>query len=155
MVSKFKLYHGDCLEILPTLEAGSVDAVITDPPYGIGKKNIVPGSRTDRNSKGRDDSMDCFNWDERREPERISIALDKAECAIVFGGNYYSDVLPISRGWIVWDKRNSGNFSDCGIAFFSVLLLFREALILPESSQAKTPMAFHPDLFYTVASLPL
>ena len=27
------LYHGDCLEILPTLEAGSVDAVITDPPY--------------------------------------------------------------------------------------------------------------------------
>ena len=30
------LYHGDCLAILPTLEAGSVDAVITDPPYGIG-----------------------------------------------------------------------------------------------------------------------
>lgn len=30
-----KLYQGDCLEILPTLEAGSVDAVITDPPYGV------------------------------------------------------------------------------------------------------------------------
>ena len=29
------LYLGDCLEVLPTLEAGSVDAVITDPPYGI------------------------------------------------------------------------------------------------------------------------
>ena len=29
------LYLGDCLEILPTLEAGSVDAVITDPPYGL------------------------------------------------------------------------------------------------------------------------
>lgn len=27
------LYHGDCLKILPTLEAGSVDAVVTDPPY--------------------------------------------------------------------------------------------------------------------------
>lgn len=27
------LYLGDCLEILPTLEAGSVDAVVTDPPY--------------------------------------------------------------------------------------------------------------------------
>jgi len=27
------LYHGDCLDILPTLEAGSVDAVVTDPPY--------------------------------------------------------------------------------------------------------------------------
>lgn len=31
-----QLYHGDCLEILPTLEAGSVDAVITDPPWNCG-----------------------------------------------------------------------------------------------------------------------
>ena len=30
------LYRGDCLEVLPTLEAGSVDAVVTDPPYGVG-----------------------------------------------------------------------------------------------------------------------
>ena len=33
-----KLFCGDCLEILPTLEAGSVDAVVTDPPYGIGEE---------------------------------------------------------------------------------------------------------------------
>ena len=32
------LYHGDCLAILPTLEAGSVDAVVSDPPYGVGLK---------------------------------------------------------------------------------------------------------------------
>lgn len=30
----YQLHHGDCLEILPTLEAGSVDAIIADPPYG-------------------------------------------------------------------------------------------------------------------------
>jgi DNA modification methylase len=29
------LYEADCLDVLPTLEPGSVDAVITDPPYGI------------------------------------------------------------------------------------------------------------------------
>ena len=33
-----RLILGDCLEVLPTLEAGSVDAVITDPPYNYGKK---------------------------------------------------------------------------------------------------------------------
>lgn len=33
---RYTLYCGDCLDILPTLAAGSVDAVITDPPYGIG-----------------------------------------------------------------------------------------------------------------------
>lgn len=27
------LYHGDCLKVMPTLEAGSVDAILTDPPY--------------------------------------------------------------------------------------------------------------------------
>ena len=31
----YELYHGDCLKILPTLEIGSVDVVITDPPYGL------------------------------------------------------------------------------------------------------------------------
>lgn len=30
------VYHGDCLDILPSLPAGSVHAVITDPPYGLG-----------------------------------------------------------------------------------------------------------------------
>jgi len=34
----YQIICGDCLEILPTLAAGSVDAVITDPPYGIGFK---------------------------------------------------------------------------------------------------------------------
>jgi len=29
------LYCGDCLDILPTLPPGSVDSVVTDPPYGI------------------------------------------------------------------------------------------------------------------------
>lgn len=30
----FQLYHGDCLEVMPTLEAASFDAIIVDPPYG-------------------------------------------------------------------------------------------------------------------------
>lgn len=34
------LYNGDCLEVLPTLELRSVDAVLTDPPYMIGAISI-------------------------------------------------------------------------------------------------------------------
>ena len=40
MNQRFELYHGDCLQILPTLDDNSVDAVITDPPYGILKDKI-------------------------------------------------------------------------------------------------------------------
>lgn len=31
-----RLLHGDCLEVMPTLDADSVDAIVTDPPYGLG-----------------------------------------------------------------------------------------------------------------------
>lgn len=30
------IYHADCRDVLPTLEAGSVDLLVTDPPYGVG-----------------------------------------------------------------------------------------------------------------------
>jgi len=40
-----QLYLGDCLEVLPTLEAGSVDAVITDPPYANLSGGIVMSKR--------------------------------------------------------------------------------------------------------------
>ena len=50
------LYHGDCLQILPTLAAGSVDAVITDPPYNVG---IDYGSSNDN----RPDYIEwCSKW---------------------------------------------------------------------------------------------
>ena len=38
-----ELIQGDCLEVLPTLEAGSVNVVLTDPPYGINLTNHDPG----------------------------------------------------------------------------------------------------------------
>ena len=34
-----KLLKGDCLELMKTIESGSVDAIITDPPYNIARKN--------------------------------------------------------------------------------------------------------------------
>ena len=34
-MNKFELHHGDCLEVMAGMEAGSVDAIVTDPPYGI------------------------------------------------------------------------------------------------------------------------
>lgn len=44
------LYHGDCLDVLRTLAAGSVDAIVTDPPAGI----AFMGAAWDRDKGGRD-----------------------------------------------------------------------------------------------------
>lgn len=43
------VHHGDCLEFLRTLPSGSVDAVVTDPPYSSGGM-----TRGDRMSSTRD-----------------------------------------------------------------------------------------------------
>lgn len=117
-----QLYHGDCLEILPTLEAASVGAVITDPPYGInldkgfsatGKAGIIPRAGSVREYNG--------NWDKSRPDKKIFqilIALDKP--MLIFGGNYFSDYLPVGGHWLVWDKLNTmPTFSDAELIWTS------------------------------------
>jgi len=91
------IYHGDCKEGLPMLP--KVDLVLTDPAYGI-------NADRDRNSQvngWRD--YGATGWDkERTPPSLIFMALDAAENAIIWGGNYFTDCLPPSMGWLAWDK---------------------------------------------------
>lgn len=114
------LYCGDCMEILPTL--GKVDAVVTDPPYGIGetnKKNMSrsPKANTRRNSKVEYNDYGDFEWDsEPCSPEKIQLIRDASRHQIIFGGNYFD--LPPSSCWLVWDKQNgASDFADCELAW--------------------------------------
>jgi DNA modification methylase len=120
------LYLGDCLEILPQLEAGSVDAVVTDPPYGIGennKKNLSRGISTSkwRQQLAHSNDYGEFGWDKERLSEDYFIELIRVSREqIIFGGNYYTDYLRPSPSWIVWDKHNGKNdFADCELAWTS------------------------------------
>ncbi|GAS98775.1 site-specific DNA-methyltransferase, partial [Mycolicibacterium canariasense] len=50
------VHHGDCLDVLKTLPANSVDAVVTDPPYGIsfmGREWDQPGQFGSRRGDGK------------------------------------------------------------------------------------------------------
>jgi DNA modification methylase len=110
------LYLGDCREILPTL--GKVDAVVTDPPYGIGwdrqaekDSNRKPGTAAAR--KGR---YAATGWDDAAPASEMFEALrGMSRHQIVFGGNHFG--LPPSRCWLVWDKRVNGEFADCELAW--------------------------------------
>ena len=89
------LYLGDCLEILPTLP--KVDAVVTDPPYGIGVSTRV-------------NYPEAQQWDSCRiDPAPF---LELAEKCLFWGGQYIADLLPASQGWAVWCKRPVSSDTD-------------------------------------------
>ena len=116
-MSTVQLHLGDCLSVLPTLAAGSVDAVITDPPYGIGENNDRNMSRA--NAAAAID-YGAFSWDSKRaDPEAIANILRVSVSQVIFGGNYLADLLPPSQGWIVWDKERTGDFADFEMAWTS------------------------------------
>ena len=103
-MSSYQLYHGDCLEIMPTLD--SVDAVVTDPPYGIDFENA--GGRSTVN--GWND-FKKYNWDkERPRREIFDEILRLSKIQIIWGGNYFTDYLPPTMQWLLWDKGQR-NFS--------------------------------------------
>lgn len=61
-MGSFELYTGDCLDVLPTLAAGSVDAVITDPPYGIDYQSSWRIDKDKRKPKIANDLTPCVEW---------------------------------------------------------------------------------------------
>lgn len=99
------LYLGDCQDILS--EIGSVDAVVTDPPYGIGADKGVGKYGVRRGFKG--------GWDDKTP------SLDKLPIhvpCIIWGGNYFP--LPPSRMFLIWDKGNGfkgRKFAECEMAW--------------------------------------
>lgn len=97
------LYLGDCLEILPTL--GPVDAVVTDPPYGIADK--WKGGRGHGWGRAKSQSVKRNEWDVRSlNGAALKVVLGVGTQHILWGGNYFD--LPPSRCWLVWNKPERG-----------------------------------------------
>lgn len=116
------LYLGDCLEILPTL--GQVDAVVTDPPYGIGyvkgsggRTGAYRGSKENcgRNTApivGDDRPFDPIPWLAYRN-------------VLMWGANHFVRRIPEGCGrWLAWNKLDDmepfDDFSDVEFAWHSL-----------------------------------
>ena len=112
--SGITIYHGDCKEILPHLEL--VDLVLTDPPYGIGE---AAGKNKSRSIKTTAKDFGDDKWDnERISRDILNLVLGAGSSRIIFGGNYYTDLLTQNTCWLVWDKMNGANdFADCELAW--------------------------------------
>ena len=105
-----ELYLGDMLEILPTL--GEFDACVTDPPYGIGADKAAADAALQRiAAAGRSKAGRGWkfygetDWDNERPPREAFDAIRAcSRIQIILGGNYFTDFLPPSMHWLMWDK---------------------------------------------------
>lgn len=112
-----RLIQGDCLAVLPLLSG--VDAIITDPPYGIGA-DAGQQSRADKQhgkAVAPSKNYGFTAWDDRPcSAEQIAAMRSVSEWQVIFGGNYFA--LPPSRCWLIWDKLNGDNdYADCELAW--------------------------------------
>lgn len=91
---------GDCRTYLEELE-GKDRAIVADPPYGI--------SRDKGHAKKKGKNGWAYygesDWDGARpEKEVFDLMLEKSKRTIIWGANYFADLLPPSQRWLVWDK---------------------------------------------------
>ena len=113
VIGNATLYLGDCAEILPMID--KVDAVITDPPYGIGADEHAGKPENGWTQ------WETSGWDaEKPSVELIKTISLLGKVAIIWGGNYFTDSLPPSMQWLVWDKGQRGfSLADCEFAWSS------------------------------------
>ena len=118
IIGNATLYRGDCIEVLPLI--GKVDAVITDPPYGI---DFAHGGN-DNSGIGKGKYKTEFAGQKiigDDKPFDPATLLQLGLPSIMWGGNHFANRLPDSSAWLIWDKRaasgHTNDFADCEIAW--------------------------------------
>jgi DNA modification methylase len=118
---KYELHLGDCLEVMKGMKDKSIDLILCDPPYGVKMDKGFEGfegfggfGQPIARKRYEEDEWD----NERPAKEIFDHILRVGKLVIIFGGNFFADILPQSRHWLVWDKLNTmPTFGDCELAW--------------------------------------
>lgn len=123
---KNKIFCNDATKLLALLPDKSIDLVLTDPCYGIdytgqlkrklgGKKLAI--TKYSWNDYGASNS----EWDkDRTSPQLLKELVRVSKNQIIWGGNYFADILPASQGWLVWNKgQRKFSLADGELAYTS------------------------------------
>ena len=145
-IGRATLYLGDCRDILPTL--GKVDAVVTDPPYGIGADKGKRGGAMAFNGSKPIARMETDDkWDAvRPDDELIRACVTAGKVAILWGGNYFADLLPAQGRWLWWDKcQTMPSYGDGELAWTNLPQATPKRIILANNQLfAERAERFHP-----------
>jgi hypothetical protein len=110
-IGEHRLLCGDSTDIqkVELLMNGQEVNLLTDPPYGINANKQTLGTGKKQFHRGD-------NWDVEVPDFYYILAL--VNKAIIWGGNYFADKLPINNDWLCWHKKNDGlSFSEFELAW--------------------------------------
>lgn len=114
LTEKISLYNGDCMEYMKSLPDGFFDLAIVDPDYALNGK-ISKGGTWAKKYKGFDGALGGKPTKEYFD-ELFRISKNQ----IVWGGNYFIDLLYPTRCFLIWDKKARMNtLADCEMAWTS------------------------------------
>lgn len=116
LLGKHRLMCGDSTivsDVDTLMDGNKVDIILTDPPYGIdiaksgniGGDNAFGKGSEKKGKKIKAREYQKSDWDkERPNKDFFDLLLSISDKQIIFGGNYFADILPQSKHWVVWDK---------------------------------------------------
>lgn len=121
-------YNMDCMIAMKQMPDNTYDLAVVDPPYGIGvltmdytKSGAIRPSRP--SAAKRRDYRKQGEWDIKPDKEYFTQLMRVSKKQIIWGGNYFTDILPPTKSYLVWDKRTidemSNDFADCEYAWMS------------------------------------
>jgi len=126
-LGRHRLMCGDSTKIEDVeklMNGQKADMVFTDPPYGINVVSGTVGGSKPFGSDGTDNIVKANNYSPiigdsttqtARDVYSLLVSLNISTLSF-WGGNYFTDFLPPSKGWLIWDKKGKeweDNFSDC------------------------------------------
>jgi site-specific DNA-methyltransferase (adenine-specific) len=121
-IGRARLYLGDCMDVLPSV--GPIDALISDPPYGVaigfGAGGGIRSKSGKRYAKAFTGKNLVIGDEAPFDPGHL---LEIAPTVVLWGGNHFADKLPPSSCWLVWDKRcgtTRNDFADCELAWTNI-----------------------------------
>ena len=114
---------GDCMEYMKDMADNEFELAIVDPPYGIKESSKQRKNAPCKRWKAATNDIPYIKkeWDKDIPSSEYFIQLKRVSVnQIVWGGNYMTEYLQPSMGWIFWDKKNGDtDFSDGELAWTS------------------------------------
>jgi site-specific DNA-methyltransferase (adenine-specific) len=107
----------DNIELMSRYKDNHFDLAIVDPPYGIGEGKKTIRTRKKHNNKIVHKDKDWDNSIPNKEYFNELKRVSKNQ--IIWGANYMVEHLNPSMGWVFWEKKIGGDFSDGELAYTS------------------------------------